>query len=316
MLNPFTRDAVDLPSLGPVVHQVILCRLTMLNMNAAVCNSASSIAVVALFPGTGVMLAAEPGRLNWEVLHKYVAFMSVLPYQGRLYATMADSREIMQLYPRSTHPMLAHVPNGFGEPMQCKFYLVESGGQVLLAVQYLTVGADPNSLQCFAYKVYTVDVDGRRPEPLSPVSSLGDRALFLSKHRCLSVSARDLPSVTGGSIYFSLFYHKDPVVVHSLRTGLTEQLSTACLIHNGKDRVRPSVRPFTIADHLLTFCHPLEWTNGLMFHEYHFIPESFQELKNKIKAKDSQVRFPQDAHSVFLATKKHARSPRFALPSE
>ncbi|XP_010231686.1 uncharacterized protein LOC104582742 [Brachypodium distachyon] len=210
VLNPFTRDAVDLPSLGPVVHLVILCRLTMLNMNAAVCNSASSIAVVAWFPGTGVMLAAEPGRLNWEVLHKYVAFMSVLPYQGRLYATMADSREIMQLYPRSTHPVLAHVPNGFGEPMQCEFYLVESGGQVLLAVQYLTVAADPNSLQCFAYKVYTVDVDGRRPEPLSPVSSLGDRALFLSKHRCLSVSARDLPSVTGGSIYFSLFYHKDP----------------------------------------------------------------------------------------------------------
>jgi hypothetical protein len=71
-----------------------------------------------------------------------------------------------------------------------------------------------------------------------------------------------------------------------------EELAAQCQIHDRKERIRPSVRPFTIADHLLTFCHPREWTKGLMFHEYHVIPESFKELRNKIRAKYSQLRIP------------------------
>jgi hypothetical protein len=124
----------------------------------------------------------------------------------------------------------------------------------------------------------------------TPVSSLGDRALFLSNgNGCLSVSARDLPSLSRNSIYFSDDSH--PVLMHSLTTRRTEDLAAECKIHDGKERIRPSVRPFTIADHLLTFCNPQQWTKGLMFHEYHLIPQSFTDLRKKIAAKELQQRF-------------------------
>ncbi|EMS46790.1 hypothetical protein TRIUR3_20814 [Triticum urartu] len=60
-------------------------------------------------------------------------------------------------------------------------------------------------------------------------------------------------------------------------------------VHDGKEMVCPSVRPFTLADHLLTYCNHHEWSNGLMFHEYYFIPESFQGLWKKIRTQDSQL---------------------------
>jgi hypothetical protein len=128
----------------------------------------------------------------------------------------------------------------------------------------------------------------RRIAKLIPVISLVDDALFLNLDRCLSVSARDLPSVRGNSIYFSL--PDSPAVLHSLSTGLSAQLSEHCQIHDKVDRIRPSVRPFTIVDHLLTYCHPREWAQGLMFHEYHHIPESFKELRKNIRSKNSRLR--------------------------
>jgi hypothetical protein len=71
------------------------------------------------------------------------------------------------------------------------------------------------------------------------------------------VSARDLPSLSSNAIYFSLPH--DPIVMHSLGTGLSERLAESCQIHDRKDRIRPSVRPFTVADHLITYCNPREW---------------------------------------------------------
>jgi hypothetical protein len=122
------------------------------------------------------------------------------------------------------------------------------------------------------FKMYAADLDSEASNwRLTPVRSIGDRALFLSSGGgCLSVSARDLPSLTRNSIYFSVNCH--PVVMHSLTTGLSEDLAAECQIHDRKERIRPSVRPFTIADHLLAFCHPHEWTKWLMFHEHHVIP--------------------------------------------
>lgn len=114
-----------------------------------------------------------------------------------------------------------------------------------------------------------MDLNSQRCK-LIPVKSIGDRALFLSGDRCLSVSASDLPSLSSNSIYSTLPQY--PVLVLSLGTGLSERLADSCQIHDGKERIRPSVRPFTIADHLITYCNPREWSNGLMFHEYHYIP--------------------------------------------
>ncbi|KAF7030192.1 hypothetical protein CFC21_041791 [Triticum aestivum] len=159
--------------------------------------------------------------------------------------------------PLENSVVVAHAPY-FADRLYSDFLLVESGGRMLLVV--------------------------RHPAP-------GDRSLFLSGDRCLSVSARDLPTLSSNSIYFSLPW--DPIVLHSLGTGLSERLAESCKIHDGKDRIRPSVRPFTIADHLMTYCHTPEWSKGLMFHEYQHIPESFKELIKNIRAQDAQVRIPR-----------------------
>ena len=134
---------------------------------------------------------------------------------------------------------------------------------------------------------------------LTPVSSLGDRALFHGRDGSLSISAKDLPSLSRNSIYFN-FVDSKPALMHSLTIGSTEDLAAQSQIHDGRRRIRPSVQPFTVADHLLTFCHPREWTKGLMFHEYHCIPPSFKQLRKKIMAQESLVdigRAPDNASS-------------------
>jgi hypothetical protein len=105
VLHPFTRVAVDFPSLAAVYREEV-GRLNnhLLQMNAVVCgsaNSASSIAVVVWFPWTMEVLAAEaePADSGWKVLHRGSIVRSMLPFQGKLYATFFASRNIVQLYP-------------------------------------------------------------------------------------------------------------------------------------------------------------------------------------------------------------------------
>ncbi|CAM0872212.1 unnamed protein product [Alopecurus aequalis] len=273
VLHPFTRVAVDLPSLARVYRrdsELGRWKHNLLVMRTVVCdsaNSANSIAVVVWFPWRMAVFAAEPGDSDWKVLHReYI--QSMLPYQGRLYATFSTSREIVQLYPprlEGSPAVVAHIPVLFGNQYSRKFFLVESGGLMLVAAQYPHGDAD------VGFGVWEVHLS----------SSSGGIGKLI----------RDLPSLSSNSIYYDSL-PGSPVVVHSLRTQLSEQLADHCQIHDKVDRIRPSVRPFTIFDHLLTYCHHPEWAEGLMFHEYHYIPESFKELKMSIHAKELQLRIP------------------------
>ncbi|CAM0876608.1 unnamed protein product [Alopecurus aequalis] len=281
-------------------------------MHAAVCSAASSssIAVVLCFPYMDSLIAGEAGSGHWEILHPKICIANLLVFQARLYATtsMASSWEIVQLYPPTPRrsmledlPVaLARAPNISGYPGSHRIVLVESRGQMLLVAWHFFAPTDANistfspdnwwqQLRFTLYEVKLLDNNGGDTE-LTPVSCLLDRALFLSDYGCLSVSASDLPSLTPNSIYFSEALH--PVLMHSLTTGLSVDLAVQCQIRYGNRRIRPSVRPFTIINHLLTFYNPKEWTKGLMFHEYHYIPKSFKDLWKKIRAKDSQLQIP------------------------
>jgi hypothetical protein len=256
VLHPFTRVAVDLPPLARVYRAEVdrWWKHNLLDMNAAVvCGRANSIAVVVWFPWRTAVLAAEPGDSDWKVLYRGPDFLSMLPFQGKLYAAASSaSRQIMQLYPPppdgSPPVVVAHVPH---VKEFSSYFLVESGGLMLLAVH------PPGDRDFRIFEVHLRRSGG--VGKLIPVKCLGDRALFLNRDRCLSVSARDLPSLKGNSIYFNLDIKGSPVMLHSLTTGSSEELAEHCQIHNMVDRIRPSVRPFTIADHLLTYCHPSEW---------------------------------------------------------
>jgi hypothetical protein len=175
---------------------------------------------------------------------------------------LSPSKEIVQLYPPplgggdSQLVVIAQIPNMFGDHIHfCQPFLVESGGRMLVADRY-----PPAELGGVGYGLYEVHLrsGGGGTGELIPVKCLGDRALFLNWDRCLSVSARNLPSLSGNSIYY-FSMSGSHVLLHSLTTGLSEKLGEHCQIHNMVDRIRPSVRPFTIADHLLTYCHHSEW---------------------------------------------------------
>lgn len=260
VLHPFTRVAVDLPPLGPVYHEVVRNRNSMLEMRAAVCSaSTTSIAVVVWFPWTPVVLCAVPLRPGWEVIHEKMELGNTLPFQGRLYGFLQLSRKIVQVYPPSPTGPVAYVPAKFGDPSlwQCQYYLVESGRHMLLVVHHGNVereGLEPWQQSAFA--MFRVDISDRWR--LFPVITLGNQALFLRKDRCLSISAKDLPSIRSNSVYFSVLL-TDHVVLHSLSDGSFERPTTFCQVHDTKERIRPSVRPFTIADHLLTYCNHREW---------------------------------------------------------
>ncbi|KAL6656301.1 hypothetical protein ACP70R_007127 [Stipagrostis hirtigluma subsp. patula] len=131
-------------------------------------------------------------------------------------------------------------------------------------------------------------------QKLTRVASLGDRALFLSDDRCLCVSSMDFPSISSNSIYFSMPEARKPVIVHSLNDGSFESLSEQCLEHDKPAMTAPvSVQPFTLADQLVTYCHHREWTRGLMFHEFYFIPSCWENLKKRIAMQDSDIVVPK-----------------------
>ncbi|CAM0877681.1 unnamed protein product [Alopecurus aequalis] len=303
VLNPFTRVTVDFPSLASVYPQAIKNRGNYLAMKAAVCNAASSsssIAVVVWFPNRSGMVAAEACLDRWEILHRQFFVSNTLVFQGRLYSTTkAGSLAIVQLYPPTParpppldRPVaVAQVPNLSGLLGPYHTFLVESCGQMLLVVWHQPRVYPPGTNWWWKHAIFTLYKVDLHKSDCAPVSGLLDRALFLGTNNgCVSVSAIDLPSLSSNSIYFSAHHH--PVLVHSLTTGLSEELAAECQIHDGNARIRASVRPFTIIDHLLTFCRPKEWTQGLMFHEYHRVPICFKELWKKMWAHESQLRIP------------------------
>jgi hypothetical protein len=194
----------------------------------------------------------------------------------------------VQIYPLHKHvdAVVAVVPKDLGHPRSCHYYLVESMGSMLIAVLHKISTESFNAFALFK-------VDLCRQE-LSRVTSLGDRTLFLSHDRCLSVSAKDLPSITSNCIYFAMPESCKPVTVHSLKDGSFESLSTSCHGNDKLTAMAPTfVKPYTLADHLLTYCHHREWTRGLMFHEFHFMPTFWTMLRKRIDVQDSEVTVPR-----------------------
>lgn len=288
VLHPFTRGMVDLPPLAPAFQKAVKDRGSLLHMSAFVCSSPTApFSVVAHFPWKPVALWTQPGRVAWEFIRHGLEIQNILPFQGMLFATVKSTKQIVMVYPPRKFSLAYALDSLATQKIWCE-YLVEFAGRMMLVVQHRTSEVDARAWASCAFKVFEVDIRGKK---LLPIFSLGDHALFLHTDRCLCISTMNLPSIYSNSVYFTL--PRRPVVTQSLLTGLSEDLSAMCQIHDMEEKIQPSVRPFTIADHLLTYCHHLEWAWGLMFHEYHYIPESFKELQKKIQTQYSQVRIPQ-----------------------
>ncbi|KAJ1290351.1 hypothetical protein BS78_02G236200 [Paspalum vaginatum] len=259
-------------------------------LNAAVCiASPSSIAVVIHFPNMPVVISAEPSSKDWTILHALVLFTNTLPFNGRLYGMKRIRRQLVQVYPLHKHidPVVAEVPRDLGSPRSCRYYLVESMGAIVVAVLHKISGEKFN-----AFALFRMDL-GR--QELIRVPSLGNQALFLRDDRCLSVSTKSQPSISSNCIYFAMPKTWDPVMVYSLSDGSFERMPTSWL-ELDKTAAVPwtSVRPYTLAHHLLTYCHHRAWARGLMFHELFSTPKYWNKrLTRKIREQDSEVVVPR-----------------------
>ncbi|KAL6655597.1 hypothetical protein ACP70R_006423 [Stipagrostis hirtigluma subsp. patula] len=288
VLHPFTRAAVDLPPMAAVFTHVAKDIRSRAWMRAAVCKSqtSDSIAVVAWFPTVPGVVIAEPGFPSWLIVYHNVELTTAVTFQGRVYGVISNQRQVVQVYPQCPNPCIAHIPNTFGIPQTQAFFLVECAARLMLVLRYVYIGGNIEGYQPYGFALFEVDTAGHGG--LTPMSSLGDWALFLGVERCLSVSRNNLPSVTSDAIFFDTG-NLYPVAMYSVNSGMCEQISTLSIIHDFTKRIRPSVRPFTLADHLFTFCYHRQWSRGLMFHEYHCLPTSWKELSRKHKAQDREV---------------------------
>uniref|UniRef100_A0ACD5XUF9 Uncharacterized protein n=1 Tax=Avena sativa TaxID=4498 RepID=A0ACD5XUF9_AVESA len=295
VVHPFTRVVVELPHLAAFVRCVLFKQkgFTMDSvawMNATVCvASPSSIEVVIWFPNMRVVICSQPGSKGWKIIHTRIQFSNTLPFEGGLYGVTRVGRQLVRVYPRDSdaNPVVAQVPKELGHPNSCHYFLVESMGAMSVAVLHRAIERIDDPINC---TLFSVDLPRRE---LTRVTSLGDRALFISRDRCLSVSSRDLPSISGNSVYFAR-PGEDPVEVYSLDDGSFESTVTIRQSQDIRKGVLPtSVRPFTLADHLATYCRHREWTRGLMFHEYCYLRPTWRELWQRIAAQDSEVTIPR-----------------------
>ncbi|KAK3133793.1 hypothetical protein QOZ80_6AG0541120 [Eleusine coracana subsp. coracana] len=286
------RDQRILPNLAGFFHLVLSKQASFkmdsfIWLNAAVCiASPSSIAVVVWFPNMPVVICAEPSSIKWTILHTNIQFTNVLPFNGQLYGVTRVGRQLVQVYPLHEHvdPVVAQVPKDLGHPKTCRYYLVESMGAMLVAVLHRRQGKRSG-----AFTIFKADLSSHTL--ITGVPSLVDHALFLGDDRCLSVSAKDLQSISSNSVYFAS-PRAPKISVHSLNDGLFECLSTCLDSSRTPVMSWAYVQPFTLADHLLTYCHHREWTRGVMFHLF-YMPSFSAELQKRFHAQDSQVVVPR-----------------------
>ncbi|TVU18856.1 hypothetical protein EJB05_34971, partial [Eragrostis curvula] len=275
VVHPFTGVSLDLPPLAPIFWSFVNDMYSIAWMNAAVCSSAAhtstSIAVVIWFPNARGVICAEPGHRWWTVIHKRLQLGTALSFEGKLFGVTIRSRTLVQVYPppstRSHKYVVAQrIPVGFNNDPRvvCYFHLVAVKGQALVVVR-LPHNDDGRP---YTFTLFAIDTSTGK---LTQVKSLGDDCvLLIGRDRCISVSAKDLPSLCGDSIYMSNPTRtRGPTILHILSSGTFERMSICSFTsHLGVQKLH-SVRPFTLVDQLLTYCNHTEWSKGFMFHEYH-----------------------------------------------
>lgn len=209
MLNPLTRNLVQLPPLSTLVpseyHDDMLPERDALSLESDFRAWGSGIAsddstVVLCFHQLNMLGTAKPGDDHWTLLDYDVGGMTTAPimFEGRFYCVNRSGVMVLQMGPPRLE-VAAKLNMPFCR-MADSFHLVNNCGELMLVHCHLRVGDELGRF----YDTYRVDLDNGT---LLPVKSLGGagRALFLGMLSSLSVSLEAFPSgsISPDTIYMS-----------------------------------------------------------------------------------------------------------------
>jgi hypothetical protein len=171
---------------------------------------------------------------------------ATVAYAGHIYMAYTDGSVFTTGH---KEPIIAAAGNKPGDVAMAVF-LVESMGDLLLVIR-----------RRYIFRVFRIDVERK---VLEPVTSIGGRALFLGRRRCLSVAADKFPTVHGDCLYYatplfhpnSLCSQDQAMYEFSIRGGSETLVSSDINLMSGSglgERLRAH-RPWSIARVFLRYC--------------------------------------------------------------
>lgn len=216
LLNPFTRQAADLPPATALMTRSDLERRRRDGEDFAEISGAGLAddrTIAVYFPGITTLAVAKPGDAQWTVVDRGRYLSPAMSFAGRFYC--ATCRAVMVVEISDDQPpqlvVAAELIRPLSGIMLDTVHLVDNGGELTL-VDRESCGTRSWPER---YEVYQVDLAAGE---MVPVRGLGGRAVFVGWERSLSVSPSVFPSISADTIYLgfdSLFEMDDsPSPVH------------------------------------------------------------------------------------------------------
>lgn len=196
LLNPLTRQAVDLPPATALMSKSDLkeasCRRDLLQVSGA--GLADDYIFAVHFRWIRTLAVVRPGDVNWTVVARGRWLLPALSFAGRFYC--ATTEAVMVVETNADQPprlvIAANLTRPFATIMMDTVHIVDNGGELIL------VDRQCNGNDNRKYKVYRVDFESKK---MVPIHGLGGRAVFIGIERALSVSPLVFPSISEDAIY-------------------------------------------------------------------------------------------------------------------
>uniref|UniRef100_A0A0A9DP70 KIB1-4 beta-propeller domain-containing protein n=1 Tax=Arundo donax TaxID=35708 RepID=A0A0A9DP70_ARUDO len=196
LLNPFTRQAADLPPATALLSKSDMVRTDIRNLLLKVSGAglANDSTIAVYFRGIKTLAIVKPGDVHWTVVDRGRWLLPATSFAGRFYC--ATTGAVMVVETSADHPPRLAVAAKLTRPLSMMMmdtvHLVNSEGELIL------VDRQRNGNNNRKYDVYRVDLDARATVP---IRGLGGRAVFMGIELALSVSPSVFPSISADAIY-------------------------------------------------------------------------------------------------------------------
>ncbi|CAM0906455.1 unnamed protein product [Alopecurus aequalis] len=260
LLNPLTRQVADLPpatTLYPLLRWAgMYDAVPRLDFEVSGAGLADDDTIAVVFEEVQMLAVVKPGDEEWTLVEQGISLSPAISFAGRFYCTCASDKDIKMLDTRDNQPprlVVAAKINHQFSGLANTAHLLDNDGELMLLTRSLTAEAR----YFMQYKVYRVDLDARKSQP---IRDLGGRAIFVGSSGAISVSPLAFPTIRNDSVYLG----KDHVVGNNLEsigpykvmdgTGTTlifdagSDVTEACGFDNGDRDIITGYGPRSIVD--------------------------------------------------------------------